>query len=446
MGRSTYIVIDRGFVLGYVIPSYPMHPTYLEFYQLHLLIDINFQSGLCHNPILHALPQDGETAVLLAARYGHQRLVQELCQPVGDGSVEFGAEESDEVEEYAEKMACVKIGSEEFSIVEVPSSATTVVRKQKEYLLGSIDLSVLVEDLSHVGNDVRLAYNGTAEHTELQIQIREIGYDVTKFCDKSAITVSKFKEDSGSILDDLQGTYQFLLDGLEDIALEAFASLSEVAKSMATAAEELHEDFANESLKVEEVLKDTMKEERKKKEIEEKERKFEVDRIPAENQREAFEQEYAECEKQYREAEEKQEKAQASEQHTAAEELHKDFADESLKVEGGLKGTIKEKRDEEMKTMDILAKLSSLMLNVALFWKQMQMHCETLARDKMQKMVMRAMKRPKKERLRVWTASSVKKQAITIYAQWVALNDVCASYMAKIKETLITLYSCLTHC
>ena len=299
---------------------------------------------------------------MLAARYGHQSLVQELYQPVRDGNVEFGAEESDEVEEYAEKMACVKIGSEEFSIVEVPSSTSTVVRNQRELLLGSIDLSVLVEELGCMGNYFRLAYNGAAGHTELQILIREIGNDVTRVCDKSAVTVSKFKQASGHILDDLRGTYQFLLDGLEDIALETLPSMSEVAKGMGT----------------------------------------------------------------------------------AAEELHKDFVDKSFKVEGGIKHTIKEKRDEEMKTKEILAKLSSLMLKVALFWKQMQMHCETLAGDKMQKMVMTAMKRTEKERLRVWTATSFKRQAIKYSAQWVALNDVCTIYMAKIKETLKTLYSYLT--
>ena len=106
-------------------------------------------------------------------------------------------------EQSIEKMACITIDSEEFSIVEVPSSATAVVRKQREHLLGSIDLPVLVEDLGRVGNFVRLAYNGTAGHTELQIKIREIGYDVTTLCDKSAVTASKFKQASSSILDDL---------------------------------------------------------------------------------------------------------------------------------------------------------------------------------------------------------------------------------------------------
>ena len=106
----------------------------------------------------------------------------------------------------AEDKAIVKIGDESFSIVEVPSSTTVIVSKQKERLLGSIDLPALVTDLGRVGNFVRIAYNGVAGFTDLQIQIREIGVDVTKLCDKSAVTVSKFKQASGSILGDLQGT------------------------------------------------------------------------------------------------------------------------------------------------------------------------------------------------------------------------------------------------
>ena len=57
-------------------------------------------------------------------------------------------------------------------------------------MLGSIDLDVLVDDLRHVGDFVRIAYNGVAGYTDLQIKIRRIGYDVTKLCDKLAVTVS----------------------------------------------------------------------------------------------------------------------------------------------------------------------------------------------------------------------------------------------------------------
>ena len=418
---------------------------------------------------------------------------------MAEGNVEFGAEENDEVEvveetaevevvkENAEKIACVKIGSEEFSIVEVPSSGTALVKKQREYLLGSIDLSSLMEELGRVGNFVSLAYNGAAGHTELQSQIREIGYNITKLCDKLAVTVSKFKQASGHILDHLKWTYQFLLDGLEDIALQTLASMSEVAKGMATAAEQLHKDFVDEFLKLEVKLKRVLE---RKKEITERLRKFEIDRIHAEKQRKASEQEYAECEKRYREAEENQEaKASAANPFKAMvnafvsphgftafdmegdKERAKEYREEKLKHLDNMKRQREQRRaaleeiavfanhiidcredadladaaiDALHKAMGGLQKLSALMLKVALFWKQMQMHCETLARDKMQKMIMRAMKRPEKERLRVWTAKSFKTQAIKYYAQWVALDDVCAIYMAKIKETQKTLYSYLT--
>ena len=38
---------------------------------------------VCVTIQLHALPQNGQTAVVLAARYGHQSLVQELCEDFG---------------------------------------------------------------------------------------------------------------------------------------------------------------------------------------------------------------------------------------------------------------------------------------------------------------------------------------------------------------------------
>ena len=38
---------------------------------------------LCRNPLLHSLPQNGGTAVLAAARFGHKSLVQELCETFG---------------------------------------------------------------------------------------------------------------------------------------------------------------------------------------------------------------------------------------------------------------------------------------------------------------------------------------------------------------------------
>ena len=61
---------------------------------LGLAITLDFLNTLCHTPLTPLLlvvsqstivpfPQDGWTAILLAARYGHEDLVQELCETFG---------------------------------------------------------------------------------------------------------------------------------------------------------------------------------------------------------------------------------------------------------------------------------------------------------------------------------------------------------------------------
>ena len=59
-------------------------------------------------------------------------------------------------------------------------------------------------------------------------------------------------------------------------------------------------------------------------------------------------------------------------------------------------------------------------------------------------MITAAMKREPEKRLEVWTGKAFKTQAIKYYAQWVALDDVCGTYMGKIQETQSDLYRYLT--
>ena len=213
----------------------------------------------------------------------------------------------------SEIQGTVVIKGERFSIVEVPDSNTQIVVSEKERLLGSIDFQALVTDLSKVGNCVRIAYNGVAGYTELQIKIR---YNVTKLCNKSAVTVSKLKQASGSILGDLQGTYQFLLDGFEELALDTLHAVSEVAKDMAHAADELHKEFDEESKRVEGTLKETMtkkgEETDRKKSLEEGGKKFKIEKEKASDMKKTAEEDFHLYDEKYKVAEEKQESFEAS--------------------------------------------------------------------------------------------------------------------------------------
>ena len=173
----------------------------------------------------------------------------------------------------------VVINDETFDLATIPNAKSKMVLKAKDLLLGSLDLQSLVDDLRKLGNFIRVAYNGVAGHTEVQIKVERVGYNVTKLADKSAVTVHQFKGASQSVLQELKSTYQYLLDGFEEMALETLSMLTEVAAAMAKAADELHSDFEKATDDIIDVLEDTQKakgaEEKQKKTREEERKDFE---------------------------------------------------------------------------------------------------------------------------------------------------------------------------
>lgn len=179
----------------------------------------------------------------------------------------------------------IVIDGEQFNLVSIPNTESKLVQTAKGHLLESFDLHSLVEDLRKLGNFIRVAYNGVAGHTEVQIKIQRVGYKITKLADKSAVTVHKFKGASQSVLEELKGTYQYLLDGLEEMALETLSLLTIIAKDMAAAAEELHNDFEKATADVIDALEDTQRakgsEEERRKALEEERKEFDIKRQKA---------------------------------------------------------------------------------------------------------------------------------------------------------------------
>ena len=157
----------------------------------------------------------------------------------------------------------VVIDEECYALDKISSQSSAIVQAETEKLLGAIDLRTLVDDLGRVGGFIRIAYNGIGaagyRFTEQQIEIQRLGYDITKLCDKSALTVAKFKKASRSILTDLQCTYEYLLDNLEKMALVTLSGVSKLAGDMEKAALELHDEFVAEERKVEATLEKTQR-------------------------------------------------------------------------------------------------------------------------------------------------------------------------------------------
>ncbi|EDO40962.1 predicted protein [Nematostella vectensis] len=403
----------------------------------------------------------------------------------------------------------VQIDGESFDLVRIPKATSKLVTQAKGTLMGSLDLASLVDDLGKLGSFVRLAYNGVAGNTEVQIKVQRVGYKVTKLADKSAVTVHRFKSASQSVLQELQGTYQYLLDGLEEMAVETLSLLADVASKMATAADELHTDFEAATEDVIEALEDTQRakggEEERKKKMEQERKEFEMRKRKAEVlQKSALEAE-AKAEALYNEAQIREDKAldnqdkilkilsaiftagaaycgnvglalaaktvgdavtstkdnkEALDQAKTEKMRHlddlqkqRDIRREALQQCIEFTERIKHCDDDESlaevaaealhNSVGALKSLSAIMMNAATFWRQMQLHCETLAKQDIQRLIEKAITLPEEKRIKVWTSTSFKTKAVQYYSKWVALDDVCGVYMHQIRDTRKDLYNYL---
>lgn len=208
----------------------------------------------------------------------------------------------------------VIIDGETFDLIVIPSAESRMVQSAKKKLLGQLDLQSLVSDLGKLGKFMRVAYNGVAGNTEVQIKVQRVGYEITELADKSASTVQQFKDTSQEIIEDLKSTYQYLLDGLEKASLVTLSMMGDKAANMAEAAEELRKDFDQAKIAVKSTLEDTMRargDQQKHKEFLEKQRKEfkEKKEIAEELERDTQEGEER-AKKFYEEAQRREDKAQ----------------------------------------------------------------------------------------------------------------------------------------
>ena len=405
----------------------------------------------------------------------------------------------------ADKSVKIEIDGESYALDTIPSEKSGVVKAETEKLLGAIDLRALVSDLGRVGGFIRIAYNGVGaagyKLTNEQIEIQRLGYDITKLCDKSALTVAKFKKASSSIVTDLQCTYGYLLENLEEMALETLSAISKLAGEMEKAALELHDEFVAEEKKVIAALEKTQQAKQiqasKVTEEQQKRIQLEQDIKREEDLMKEHQQKEREAKARRRDLEEKEEEAISEIGAVSIKKALKrlgngltanfgikifDTGDSAEKKAERLRQNriealeaekeVREKRhqalanmssftaklkqcsnDQEMaecavdalhEAIGALKHLSAVMMQAALFWKQMQDHCHSLAESEMKSQVEKVMTFSEEKRMKIWTSDPFKRKAIEFYSGWVALNSVCAIYIEHIKVTQKDLYSYIT--
>ena len=405
--------------------------------------------------------------------------------------------------DLVKRQKIIEIKGESYVLDEIPSESSGVVMAEKEKLLGVINLKALVDNLGRIGGFIRIAYNGVGaagyEHIEEQIEIQTIGYGIAHLCNKSALTIAKFKKASGNIITHLQCTYGYLLENLDEMALKTLTNVAKVAAEMEKAALELNEDFEEQENKVIKTLVKTQKAKAIKgsKIQEEKEKRIRLEEsIAYENELIKMHQEKEkEAEMRSRAIEQQEDKAiseigselpsiiplmdyltsaptrikifHKENAEKRAEELRQNRLDaleiekkirqkqlEALASMSAFTAKLKQcKDDHEVAECAVLAlhevigalkNLSAVMMQAALFWKKLQEHCHSLADTEIKELVEVALKLPEKKRLKVWTSDHFKYRAVQFYSSWVALNSVCAIYKKQIEGIQRDLHKYIT--
>ena len=210
--------------------------------------------------------------------------------------------------------SCVTIDGETYDLISIPTAESKLVKSARRKFLDQLDLHSLADDLGKLGKFMRLAYNGVAGHTELQIKVQRVGYKITKLADKSAVTVYRFKETSQDVLEELKTTYQYLLEGQERAAVINLSMMADKAAGMAEAAAELRNDFDQASDDVIKALEETQtakgNQEKEKKTLEKKREEFDLKKKQAEKLEIIAREAEEKAEKLYNEAQAREEKAQ----------------------------------------------------------------------------------------------------------------------------------------
>ena len=391
----------------------------------------------------------------------------------------------------------VKYDGDELSVVEKPPRDCQAVIKARDHMLGAVDLDGFLSNLVTVGKFIRIAYNGVAGDTDLQIAMRELGFEIAELCDDSGLTINKFRMTADSILTDLTGAYQFFLDDMEEMAITSIESVGDSAKQMAEAAEVLCQRFKDEKEKVLKVCRDTAKkkgmEENYLKELEDKERDMKLEKEKQEKEQLRAAEEEKKLQKEIESA--------TAEEEKVAEKLAPNAGDVALgfltfgivpafrlskaakamariqdKIDLLHENKVKEVerqrkaleqmgecarqiaqcsnkatnvRDQAIPALHgavgALSNLATIMQKAAAFWKSMQQMCEEQCSGKLEALMDTAKKYDDREkRLKAYQNPAVKRRAIKMYVSWVAMETVCDDYIKKIKVSREELYSYLS--
>jgi hypothetical protein len=138
----------------------------------------------------------------------------------------------------------IAIGGENFSLLEIPSVSSELVKMEKKNVLQTIRLDQLVAGLRRTGDFINLAYNSTpAKYGEIRAPIGRIHHRFSVLCGKCTLQMDIIKKATEDLLPNFSRVFKYLVDGRDEMALTFLARASGQAMKLADSMESLVKDF-----------------------------------------------------------------------------------------------------------------------------------------------------------------------------------------------------------
>ena len=379
-----------------------------------------------------------------------------------------------------EKKHEVVVGKESFSLLERPSPTTQLVKNARAKLLMQLDVRVFTEELSKVGEFLRIAYNGLALRPELQGKVTILAIEITQLTDESAVSLVEFGLASDRVLTALETTYWHIYNDEEEFAKDSFTSIGRIAGNMAGIATKIHKSYKEVIDVIIELISETssaqQSEKDKKTKLTQLQQELEANVKRAQKASEEALDAYKKYDGLFHDARRREKKAinaqsdplkrlanaftshfgfgeafdfkaykNAEDAYRAEKykylekmESYRKLKAESLADFAEFTQRIKNAKDNQeiaditidalTKTVSGLKLISIAMLNAANYWNGIKAHCNNLKEigsDAAEQFDRYYEKTNRDERRRLWRQRPFMIKAMDLYAQWTAIGSVC---------------------
>ena len=144
-----------------------------------------------------------------------------------------------------ENQSVVNLSGETFDITEAPSADSSYVQQQVVELSAGIVVSKLNDNLRDVSRFTRIALHCAVVKGDRKLEgnIQKFGMRTAALCDESAIAIGRFQRTATTVIETLQTGYSYLLDGLEDMALDRLEHVQHASEEMEVVSKQLRERF-----------------------------------------------------------------------------------------------------------------------------------------------------------------------------------------------------------